>query len=57
MIRRLKKFSNLVHEVKYCSQWVINNVKKFSKKMDVSLEDMEDLSYFFFSEFEKKNCL
>lgn len=26
------------HEVNYCSQWVINNVNKFRKKMGVSLD-------------------
>lgn len=44
-------------EVKYCSQWIINKVNKFSKKMGVSLEGMEDFSYFFFSEIEIRKML
>lgn len=31
-------------EVKYCSQWVLNNVNKFNKKMGISFEGMKYLT-------------
>lgn len=36
------------------SFWIMQNIQKFSKVMDISLEDMEDIPIFFFSEIEKK---
>lgn len=43
-------------DVEYCSQWVANNVQKFGKMIGVFLASMENLSYLFFSEIEKKKC-
>lgn len=40
-------------DVDYYSQYV----QKFGKMMGVSLADMENLSYFFFSEIEKRKIL
>lgn len=44
-------------DVEYYSQWIVNNVLKFSKLMGVLLEGIENLPYLFFSEIEKMKLL